>query len=680
MVTGIIYVFCRPKLHLICFPKIEYMKKTYFIILLFVSSFCFAQQKPLDSIIQKINTSKDTIAFDTAMSYLKKLWIQEQYETALSYENQLLALSKKIKYDKGTGDVYNQIGNVYNLTNKYIKAFHNYDKAAIFYKIANHLRGIAIINNNKSTIEQKQGNLENAINYLVAANVYFARVNDSVVLSSTYNNIGNVYSDLGENKLAEEYYIKSIILKRKSKSRKLGASLNNLALLYISLKKLDTAKVLIKESLELNKKNKKTASIALAYNRLGSIALINKDYQKSRKYYDSSHVAAAKAKDSRVVANAKQQLGLIAVRTKNYKRAENLLSEARKELVELKAYPLLLTNYQHSATLDSARRDFREAFAWQKKYQQLSDQTTSEETTKKIELAKARFESEMEQLQRIDEQEKREIQSKEKIFTYRIFTYISLVITLVILIFLIYIIKSRRERKRYVKELNESNEVKNKLFSIISHDLKNEVHGLEGSLNLLKEETISTEEFKEIVPLLANRTHQTSILLNNLLNWSKSQMKELNAKPTAFDINEVISSKFIFFKPKALQKDIKLNNKLDPTMVFADKDMFAIVSQNLIANAIKFCNPGDSITLLSKEKEQYYEICFEDTGVGIEEENINKLFAEDTFTTTGTQQETGTGLGLRICKELIELNQGEIMVKSIAGKGSSFCITLPKVA
>ncbi len=645
-----------------------------------MSSFCFSQQKSLDSIIPTIKTRKDTLAFDNAMGYLKKLWIQEDYEIALSYEDKLLTLSKKIKYDRGTGDVYNQIGNVYNLTDQYIKAFHNYDKAAIYYKISNHLRGLAIINNNKSTIEQKQGNLENAINYLLEANLYFARVNDSLVLSSTYNNIGNVYSGLGDSELAKEYYIKSINLKRKNKSKKIGASLNNLALLYIDLKKLDSAKVLIEESLLINKKDNNALGIASAYNRLGLIALTNKDYKKSKKYYDSSYIAAKKSKNERILANSTQQLGLVAIRTQKYKEAENLLRIARKKLIKLKQQPLLLTNYEYAAILDSARGDFSGAFEWQKKYQQLADENSSEETTKKIELAETRFKSEMEQLKLIDEQEKRELQTKDELFRYRAFTYVSLGITLIILIFMAYIVKSRRERKRYVKQLDESNQVKNKLFSIISHDLKNEIHGLDGSLNLLKDNAISTEEFKEIVPLLANRTHQTSILLNNLLNWSKSQMKELNAKPTVFNINEIINSKFTFFTPKADLKDIKLMNKLDATMVFADKDMFAIVSQNLIANAIKFCNPGDSITLSSSEKEEHYEICFEDTGVGIEAENLNKLFAEDTFTTKGTQHETGTGLGLRICKELVELNNGEIMVKSVLGQGSTFCITLPKAS
>ncbi len=671
-------VFCGHKTHLIYSPKIEFMKKTCFFLLFVVSSLCFSQQQSLDSVLLKIRKPKDTAAFDKAIKYFETIWKQKEYGVALSYENKLRSLAKKIKYDKGAGDVYNQIGNIYNLTNKHLKAFYNYDKAIIFYKLANYQRGLAIISNNKSTIEQKRGNFENAINYLLEANLYFTRVKDSTVLASTYNNIGNVYSSLNDFKLAEEYYIKSLALKRKNKLENIGASLNNLALMYIDLKKLDSAKVLLQESLVISKKNKNIASIASAYNRLGALAFIDKDYQKSRKYYDSSYTAAKKSKNESIAASAKQELGRIAIRTKNFKKAESLLKVARKEIKKLKLDPLLLTNYEYSAKLDSARRNFSEAYEWQKKYQQLSDQNTSDETAQKIELAEARFKSEMEQLKLIEAQEQREQQSKDKLFRYRIFTYISVGITLIILIFLGFVVKSRKERKRYVNQLNESNQVKNKLFSIISHDLKNEIHGLDGSLNLLKDNAISTEEFQQIVPLLANRTHQTSILLNNLLNWSKSQMKELTANPSAFDINEVIASKFTFFEPQAASKGIKLTNALKPTLVFADKDMVAIVAQNLIANAIKFCNAGDSITLSSIETEEHFEICFKDTGVGIAQENLKKLFAEDAFTTRGTQHETGTGLGLKICKELIALNNGEISVKSKLREGSTFCITLPK--
>ncbi|AXT58809.1 tetratricopeptide repeat protein [Aquimarina sp. AD10] len=651
-----------------------------FVLLLVSYANCISQEHILDDIIPEIKTLSDTLHFEKARREVQNLFNNKESDKALTYSNTLLEISKHIGYDKGIGDMHNQIGTIYNSVDQSVKAFRHYEMAAVYFNKIKYTLGLATTNNNRAIIEQKRGNFEKSAEYLLESNTQYEREQDSVGLSNSFNNLGNVYAALGDFESAKKYYNKSIIIKKKKRLDRVGIMMNNLALLYIDNKKADSAKSILLESLDIGKKDNNSRSMAQSYSILAKVALFNKDYKTAKKYYDSTLVTGKIAQWKPLLINAKQQLGLIAIETKDFKKAENLLSTSRREFAALGMTPLLLKNYQYAAKLDSAKGNFAGAFVWQKRYQELSNQSSSEATARKIEKTESHYKAELEQLKVIDAQEKRERQTKETLFTYRLLAFISIGIFLIISVFLIMIIRTRKERKRYIKELNESNEVKNKLFSIISHDLKNEIHGLEGSLNLMKEEIISTEEFKEIVPILANRTHQTSILLNNLLNWSKSQMKELNAQPTTFDIAEVIGSKFTFFKPKAEQKDIKLINKLDSTMIFADKDMFDIVAQNLIANAIKFCNPGDSIALLSKEKEDRYEICFQDTGVGIDPDHIHKLFAEDTFTTEGTQNETGTGLGLKICKELIELNKGEIKVESTPGEGSIFSISLPKAA
>ncbi len=656
------------------------MKNNFLIIIMLsLVSFCFSQQK-LDSIIPHIKKPKDSLIVDDAYSELRKIWEQGNHERCLSYATTLLPIVQNIKYDKGIGDLYSIIGNVYNKTHKSAKAFDQYDKAIGYYEKANFRKGIAIINSNKSIIENKKGNLESAINYILKASLYFENVNDSTTLANIYNNIGGIYHNFGDIKLTKKYYLKSIELKRKIKSKRLPASLNNLALLYIKNKKLDSAQTLLEEALEISKRDQNFTSMASSYLKIGNIFFTKKDYENSKKYYDSSYVTAKIDQNKRMIAAAELELGVNAIQKGNYIKAKEWLTLAREDLRDLKMIPLLLKNYKHSAALDSARGDFYNAYIWQSKYQKLADDNASKENAKKIELAENRYRSEMKKLRRIDEQEKQQLKANQELFKYRLYSYISIGISILFLILLIVIIRSRKERNKYIKKLNESNQLKNKLFSIISHDLKNEIHGLDSILNLLKDNTITAEEFQEIVPLLANSAHQTSILLNNLLNWSKSQMKELKTKPTSFDIDEIIIDKFSFFKSKAESKNIALKNELHSTVVFADKDMFAIISQNLIANAIKFCNPNDTITVSSIEKDDHFEICFEDTGVGISKENMAKIFSEETFTSNGTQNETGTGLGLKICKELIELNKGEIKVHSIVGQGSRFYVTLPKVS
>ncbi len=658
------------------------MNKTAFICLaLVLISFSVFSQNQLSGVdLSEIRTLKDSTLFNNAVKDLQKFVNEDQLDRAQPLADQLTKSGNDIKYTRGLGLVYRLKGVVSDKLQRNIESDKNFEKATNYFKSIDNLVGLATVCNDRFIIEQNKGNLEKAADYLMEAKLYREQLNDDIGLSGIYNNLAIVYKELKNIPDSEKYYLKSIALRKQLKLNGLGLVMNNLALLYTENGKLSKAKSILPEALKINRKENDLRHTAQSFSIMAKVAMYGKEYEAAKKYYDTTLCVGSQANYKLIVVNAKQQLGIIALEEGEYSKAEELLKVAREDFIKANVTSLILKNYKYSFKLDSTRGNLLGAVSWQKEYQKLSDKRMYDIAAKKVETTKSRYEAELKQLKLIDEQEKREQQTKETLFKYRLLTYISLAVIVIILVFMTLIIKARKERKRYIKELNESNEVKNKLFSIISHDLKNEIHGLEGSLNLLKEDTISTEEFKEIVPLLANRTHQTSILLNNLLNWSKSQMKELNPKPVEFDIAEVICNKFTFFKVKAEQKGIRLVNKLDPTIIFADRDMFAIVAQNLIANAIKFCNPGDSIALLSEEKEDRYEISFKDTGVGIDPCHIQKLFAEDTFTTEGTQNETGTGLGLRICKELIELNQGKIKVESKLGEGSVFYISLPKAA
>ncbi|MDH7444211.1 tetratricopeptide repeat-containing sensor histidine kinase [Aquimarina sp. 2201CG14-23] len=651
-----------------------------FLILCLIHGLGISQSQLSTVDLSDINALKDSIIFNKAVSDLQQFVNEDQIDRAELLSDQLIKLGTDIEYNNGLGQVFRLKGIISNALQRNSVSDKSFEKATSYFEKTNDRNGLAVVSNDRFIIEQNKGNLEKAADYLMEAKLYREQLNDSVGLSGIYNNLAIIYKELKNIPNSEKYYLKSINLRKQLKIDGIGLVMNNLALLYTEKGNLSEAKKLLPEALKINKAENDLRHTAQSYSIMAKAAMYGKEYEAAKKYYDTTLCVGSQANYKLIVVNAKQQLGIIALEQGEYKKSEELLKIARDGFKKVNVVSLLLKNYKYSFKLDSTRGNLLGAIGWQKEYQKLSDKRLYDISAKKVEKAKSRYEAELTQLKLIDAQEKREQKTKESLFRYRLLTFISMAVIAVILVFMILIIKTRKDRKRYINELNESNQVKNKLFSIISHDLKNEIHGLEGSLNLMKEDVISTEEFKEIVPLLANRTHQTSILLNNLLNWSKSQMKELNPKPTTFDITEVISNKFTFFKPKAEKKDIKLINKLDPTMIFADKDMFGIVAQNLIANAIKFCNSGDSIALVSIEKEDHYEICFEDTGVGIDPSNLNKLFAEDTFTTNGTQNETGTGLGLRICKELIELNHGNIKVESTLGEGSTFFISLPKAA
>ena len=183
----------------------------------------------------------------------------------------------------------------------------------------------------------------------------------------------------------------------------------------------------------------------------------------------------------------------------------------------------------------------------------------------------------------------------------------------------------------------------------------------------------------DLIPELSENANNASSLLFNLLNWSKSQMQNLQPKPELFNIQEVFQIKISLIEKKVNDKGIIVIDESRREFVYADKSMMEIVIQNLITNAVKFTGKGDVITVSNQDYNGKALIYVEDTGIGISEENQKKLFnAKKNFTTIGTKNEKGTGLGLTICKDLVELNNGRIWVESTPNIGSKFYIELPK--
>jgi len=234
------------------------------------------------------------------------------------------------------------------------------------------------------------------------------------------------------------------------------------------------------------------------------------------------------------------------------------------------------------------------------------------------------------------------------------------------------------EIEKQAVDLRELNALKDKLFSIIAHDLRSPLFSLVTMLTMVKDGSFSAEEEKHIFNELSKNVEYNTELLENLLNWSSSQMKGNAINPITFGIHELTSNKINLYEEAANQKGIKLINSTNiNTEVFADKDMIELVLRNLITNAIKFSKNGDKITISSTVSRDSVEVCVADNGMGISQEVIGKLFGKNVFTTRGTLNEKGTGLGLILCRDFVHINGGRIWVDSIESKGSKFFFTLP---
>lgn len=229
------------------------------------------------------------------------------------------------------------------------------------------------------------------------------------------------------------------------------------------------------------------------------------------------------------------------------------------------------------------------------------------------------------------------------------------------------------------KSLQSLNHTKDKLFSVVAHDLRGPMVSLVEVMRLMEDGTISAQEFKSYMPLFSKNLYSTYALLENLLVWSRSQMKGEKLILENFNLSDLIKEKENNWIDQATNKNIQIVTELnDHSQVYADREMIKIVLRNLVSNALKFTPEDGEIKITTQHKNGMVQVCIHDTGVGISEENQKKLFNGVQFTTKGTSNETGTGLGLMLCKDFVEKNGGNLWVESEIGKGSTFAFTLPR--
>jgi signal transduction histidine kinase len=231
-------------------------------------------------------------------------------------------------------------------------------------------------------------------------------------------------------------------------------------------------------------------------------------------------------------------------------------------------------------------------------------------------------------------------------------------------------------------ELKKSNASKDRFFSIIAHDLKNPLGGFVNLCKLLVEDfqKMNDIEKMETISTMYDSAVHLFGLLENLLEWSRAQRNVIKYEPELYNIKNFVDYNFNLVKSSAAKKRIHLIlNVPDSIIVFCDFNTINTVIRNILSNAVKFTYEGGAIIISATENDRYCNLIIKDNGVGISEDNLKKFFQIDCIVShPGTNNEKGTGLGLIICKEFIEMNHGSIKIESINMKGTTVEISIPK--
>ncbi len=228
------------------------------------------------------------------------------------------------------------------------------------------------------------------------------------------------------------------------------------------------------------------------------------------------------------------------------------------------------------------------------------------------------------------------------------------------------------------KKLKKLIMTKNKLISILSHDLRSPINSLKSLLEMTNSGDVSLEEFQIYVGQISSRIELTENLIENLLIWAKSQVSGDYLHAFPFSLKEVTEKNIRLFQENASKKDIKIVfNGQEDIVVNAHEESINMVVRNLLSNSLKFTPTGGEIGIYFKQNGKYAEFQISDTGIGISEKDINKIFSYENFTTLGTEKEKGTGLGLAICQDFINKNKGKLWVENNEPKGTIFKFKLP---
>jgi two-component system, sensor histidine kinase and response regulator len=230
-------------------------------------------------------------------------------------------------------------------------------------------------------------------------------------------------------------------------------------------------------------------------------------------------------------------------------------------------------------------------------------------------------------------------------------------------------------------ELAELNHLKTRVFSVISHDLKSPLYAMRNLFKNMHQTNLPAEQIKEMVPEIIMDLNYTIGLMENLLHWSKTQMQSNVVQPTEIDVSKIINDVMNLMRLQAEAKQIYIETKkAESILAYADKDMINVVLRNLLSNAIKFTPQQGYIEVGVNDFDDFIEVYVQDSGAGITREALKKINESNFYTTKGSAGESGTGLGLMLCKEFLAKNSGHMHIESEVGSGSIFSFTLPKAA
>jgi signal transduction histidine kinase len=602
---------------------------------------------------------------------------------------QAYGYSKKSGYTKGESQALTRLGDYFSDKGEFSKAIDYYERALQLAKEIGHA-GLMLRNlNNLAGEFAYMGDYAKALSGYLDGITLAEESDHKKMLSIMNENIANLYASQKDYDQSLTFFKKVMKINEEIGNQVyIAETLSNLASVYADTGKLDYALFNINKSIAIFEKQKIDDWLAFAYEIKGKVYLKQQNYKWALYWYSQSEMLHEKLDDHRAKIDLFNGMAEAYLGIQKDKLSERYAMQA----FEISNRIQFMEGSQKCAKtlydINKNKGDFKTALEYHELFQRLSDTLSRNENRKSLTMLKTKLEYDKQKQVLIAENERALAKQERYVNLTLVALLIFIVVTLVVHRGQKIQKKLNRELKlkkdtleEREKELRENIDTKNKLFSIIGHDLRGPIGALQGILNLLKSGEIDKNEFLDFTPKLTDDVDHISFTLNNLLSWGQTQMNGAVTRPASIGLGSLVRENINLLSEVAKKKSIKVKNEIvGNVQVWSDSNQIDIVIRNLMSNALKFTPENGLITLKAEEYKEHWQVCIQDTGVGMDKITLEKLFSDSSnITTYGTNNEKGTGLGLSLCKEMVEKNKGKIWVESKLRIGSCFYFTLPKM-
>jgi signal transduction histidine kinase len=508
------------------------------------------------------------------------------------------------------------------------------------------------------------------------------------------NNLANTYLNINDDDKAASLYKKAVSIIKDLDKTTYATLLLNLSIIQTNQKEYEFALKSLDSSLTIFREQGSKVYIVnnlfnIAYNHLKLNNL-----PKAKAYYEEARSIAEEIEDQYSSLFIYNGLGEVYLKENKLDSAYYYASKAFSISKEIKALPEESSAAELLYNISKSGGKPEDALKYLEVFNKLKDSLFDDEKSKALGILEAElgFKSLKEQLELEKQNQQLENEAKvnrrETLILVLAFAFLALIIVIILLLKIrknktkanVLLNQKNNEIELKNLKLKESNLQKNKLFSIISHDLRSPVNSLSQIFDMYAAQQISDEEFKDWLPEVNKNISSTRLLIDNLLNWASETLNEAQVEKSTFLLNPEVNSLYDLFYSPLREKNIQFENKVtEDFKIYVDVNTLKLVVRNLISNAIKFCNAEDKISISATHFEKFDRICIQDTGVGMTSEVAKHLFSNSSITSSlGTNKEEGKGVGTVLCKTFIEENGGRIWVDfSEVGKGTRICFEVP---